>query len=400
MNVDSLARKYGMYAVGDREFALLQDAINFVANDHTKIRFAQYDKKISQLDVSQDPFPNLTLNDLYRIRAQEIRDSYDYVVLSLSGGPDSSNILDTFVKNNIYLDEIINFNSYARNGKLEGANNNADYVYNVAPKIRELQKNPAFKTKITVLDEVDTAVARLNQIYIAGKDEFLKESGGLQRWNCVAGHLVEAIPHVFQMIKEGKKVALISGVDKPVSRMSNGKRYLIVSDNLRGKYIEWLFENQLPSFWEWFYQGDIRIFHKQCYLLQKFVEQHPDSQYYDREQSDPTLRFANQWPSADGLANLKYEWFHAVIYPGLKLNFVTLKDADIILMPRHIYYLSSIDKKLQQMYYQTMVKYKAQPDSGLQSKGVKYKWHPGLIKSPGFRDNFNVRLYYDKILLQ
>jgi hypothetical protein len=41
--------------------------------------------------------PSTSLDELYRQRAQEIRDKYDYVVLWYSGGPDSWNILNTFI---------------------------------------------------------------------------------------------------------------------------------------------------------------------------------------------------------------------------------------------------------------------------------------------------------------
>lgn len=51
--------------------------------------------------------PTETIDELYRIRAQEIRDTYDYVALSYSGGADSHQVLMAFLQNNIRLDEII-----------------------------------------------------------------------------------------------------------------------------------------------------------------------------------------------------------------------------------------------------------------------------------------------------
>jgi hypothetical protein len=46
------------------------------------------------------------LTNTYKNRAQQLRDSYDYLILNYSGGSDSHNILMTFLKNNIKLDHI------------------------------------------------------------------------------------------------------------------------------------------------------------------------------------------------------------------------------------------------------------------------------------------------------
>lgn len=46
----------------------------------------------------------INLEEAYRIRAQQLRDSYDYLILNYSGGSDSHNILQVFLKNDIKLD--------------------------------------------------------------------------------------------------------------------------------------------------------------------------------------------------------------------------------------------------------------------------------------------------------
>ena len=98
MSLKPQDRKYGIYTVDNQEFLFKKDAFDYAKHDQSKIKYSMLG--IQELDISQDPFPNLSILDLYRIRAQEIRDSYDYLVLNLSGGPDSMNILNVFVKNN------------------------------------------------------------------------------------------------------------------------------------------------------------------------------------------------------------------------------------------------------------------------------------------------------------
>lgn len=50
--------------------------------------------------------PKESLDEMYKRRAQQLRDKYDYLILSFSGGADSSNILHIFINNNIKLDEV------------------------------------------------------------------------------------------------------------------------------------------------------------------------------------------------------------------------------------------------------------------------------------------------------
>ena len=47
------------------------------------------------------------LFEIYKQRAQQLRDKYDYLMLYYSGGADSGAILRTFVENNIFIDEIV-----------------------------------------------------------------------------------------------------------------------------------------------------------------------------------------------------------------------------------------------------------------------------------------------------
>jgi len=345
----SITRKYGFYTVGSREFFLIKDALDYANGDRSKINYSMFGQ--SSLDISQDPFPGQSIRDLYCLRAQELRDQYDYLVLNLSGGPDSLNILDVFVENNIPLDEIVNHNSIASTGTIDGANNNSDYVYNVKPKITELQKLPNFRTKITIVDETQSVQTQLTNTYQSGNENLIQEVGGPNRPTSVGGQSIQYVAHIWKMIQDGDSVGVISGVDKPTSRILNGKRFLQYTDSLRGKFVEFAIEHQAGAFWEWFYQGDLRIVHKQCYLLKQFVDTHSQSKYYESfVQQDKTTRSAMHWPSNDGKNNLKYSYFHNVIYPGIQQNFITPKDANTLLRPRDNWWLSKLDKKLQKLY--------------------------------------------------
>ena len=67
--------------------------------------FHFYEDQFSRLNSAAEP--EKTLAVLLQERAQELRDSYRYLRLWLSGGSDSMTALQAFVDNNIYIDEIV-----------------------------------------------------------------------------------------------------------------------------------------------------------------------------------------------------------------------------------------------------------------------------------------------------
>ena len=84
----------------------------------SKIRACIYStefKKPIQWMFHQDIFstypwwiePQETLDELYDKRARELREKYDYIMLSYSGGADSHNMLQSFIRQGLHVDEII-----------------------------------------------------------------------------------------------------------------------------------------------------------------------------------------------------------------------------------------------------------------------------------------------------
>ena len=69
-----------------------------------KVSFYFHDDYFSQFDWTKEP--QQSLKELYKQRAIQLRDKYDYLILSYSGGSDSHQALETFLNNNIFIDEI------------------------------------------------------------------------------------------------------------------------------------------------------------------------------------------------------------------------------------------------------------------------------------------------------
>jgi len=102
----------------------------------------------------------ISLDDLYKLRAQQLRDEYKYLILLFSGGADSSQILNTFLKNDIFIDEIVCLHTTALANKFDFSTHDdemkyfLEYEYAALPllkKVADLSPN----TKITSVDQTN-----------------------------------------------------------------------------------------------------------------------------------------------------------------------------------------------------------------------------------------------------
>lgn len=92
----------GYYKVGETIFSTKPAAFMEWKKRNIKCTYHYYDEIFSSIDRSI--LGKIPLSTLYRERALQIRESYDYLVLYYSGGSDSRNILNVFLKNKIKLD--------------------------------------------------------------------------------------------------------------------------------------------------------------------------------------------------------------------------------------------------------------------------------------------------------
>jgi len=102
--------QYGYYQFGNfKTYSIYQLMDYYQKNPHPykPIQWIYNDKFFSQFDWSKEP--TATLDQLYKKRAEELREQYDYIVIYYSGGFDSTNMLRAFLDNGIYPDEICVF---------------------------------------------------------------------------------------------------------------------------------------------------------------------------------------------------------------------------------------------------------------------------------------------------
>lgn len=117
-----------------------------------------------QWEFNTDAYCNLnwrkstgvTLPALYRLRAEQLRNEYDYLVLAFSGGSDSYTVLRSFIDNNIHLDEIVCDWPLARTAQLttstdtQPENYNSEWELAIKPVLDYIQQyHPTIKITMT-----------------------------------------------------------------------------------------------------------------------------------------------------------------------------------------------------------------------------------------------------------
>lgn len=178
--------------------------------------------------------PELSLDALYDLRSKQIREKYDYVVLSYSGGADSHNILMSFVRQGLHIDEIVVNNMEQANKQFTELNVNnvdpknaaAEYHLQTLPRLKEIaSKIP--RTKITVCDLSNHLFDYMN----SAKDAswVLNRKEGLNAANVTRFNYLH-FSEVRKQFDKQKSMVLLVGVDKPRCYIRNGEFFIRFTD--------------------------------------------------------------------------------------------------------------------------------------------------------------------------
>ncbi len=91
------------WSVGNKYYSNKLSAVKEASKSKENVDYHFYDEIWAH---SKSFTPSKSLEELYKARAQQLRDRYDFLILNYSAGADSYNILETFVRNKIKLDAI------------------------------------------------------------------------------------------------------------------------------------------------------------------------------------------------------------------------------------------------------------------------------------------------------
>ena len=302
---------YGYYTCGALKTYRKWEAIEYQSRSDDTIHWHFNDEVYGAMDWHSEP--DQTLLELYRTRAEQLRRSYDYLVIWYSGGADSDCVLNSFVRNDLFVDEVVSWTNYAATGdRFDFCNGE---VFNVAvPNIKRIQERwPGLYHRI-----LDTCQPLI---------DFLSDTGNNPDWiwdiNCVSTavnasrpRLIDTVTDWKKLADSGKKIAFISGTDKPrLTHKPDGSwafRFIDMFDNSMTPAQQ---INPSSTFAQEFFfwsPDNPLIVIKQAHVIKKFLRH---AKYTDPSLTTKTTGLAdihlnNQqyWLTPDGL--------HRLIYPG------------------------------------------------------------------------------------
>lgn len=216
--------------------------------------------------------PKQSIEELYRQRAQEIRDKYDYVVLWYSGGPDSWNILNTFIKNNIRIDEIANFCSWEADHGNKHSYFNEEIFVTAIPKVEKiLEQHPYIKHRLVDLSQM------MQDIYVRSdvKLEYIYNIKGIASANSLTrSFLRDYIDDYRSIIDSGRRMCFVWGTEKPRVTTINNRYHAMFLDIFSETNIRIQNMAEQGYFDEWFYwaPNTAALVSKQCHILKRALE--------------------------------------------------------------------------------------------------------------------------------
>jgi hypothetical protein len=203
--------KQGHYVVGNKIFNFKFNAL--VESNRTNLPVTWHFcndvfDKLNWRERSQ-----VSLSELYRIRAQQLRDKYDYLVLGFSGGADSTQMLKSFLNNNILVDEIVVDWSIKHVDRVlsvstdtDPGNYHSEWALTIQPMLQWVSNNYPL-IKITVTDSTEF-------LTVEDSEDTPMVMNGLSAYQSVKRYR-RIRDRIYELSDRHDRVGLVMGIDKP-----------------------------------------------------------------------------------------------------------------------------------------------------------------------------------------
>jgi hypothetical protein len=368
----------GGYICNNMIFTTRADAIIATLLKPGHIDFYFHDEIFSNYNWSAEL--QETLPELYRQRAHQLREKYDYLILCFSGGYDSNEILHTFLEENIHLDEIQVYNYEKLTKRLDHnilekdkiTSSFVEYERAVIPALQYVKlKSPS--TKINIIDVSDMLIND-----VKSDKHTIINSENLSTSSVIIPVTPRIYPSVIAEINTriSKNAGVISGNDKPKLIFIDNKMYFAFNDvaGNSGRFINsGSAGNYTP---EWFYWSKdaplIPI--KQCQILLKVFRT-------NRVLLNEYVYLKNTYPGQAREENIIvpyiYQYQNKISYHGIKALDIS---AEYYLLAKHHGYGDNVvTPYLHQVKYLTN-KFKMVPERLLTKPIQSKKYFVGLLK--------------------
>jgi hypothetical protein len=297
--------KLGYYMVGDKKFfAKPQALVEATKSGH----FPEWHFNRPVFEkIVWDQEPETDLRLLYRLRAQQLREKYDWIRVEASGGGDSTTAIFSFLLNGIHLDEVVfrypktgekNMSNDPFNTKCE--NTLSEWEFAARPLLNWISQNhPA--VKCTVHDYSENMLAgSTDETWVFNTKDYFQPGHAFKHDNIgMIDHRKDA--------DAGKRICVLYGIDKPKMCIRDGKWYVYFMDLQANHSNSVVYEyNNITN--EYFYwTPDLpEIVHKQAHLIKNWFML-PQNKF---------LQYLVRWPNHSIAHRTAYEQMvKPLIYP-------------------------------------------------------------------------------------
>jgi hypothetical protein len=256
--------KFGYYQVGNLKLHGKYDAISIMSKTGKHLTYHYHDEVYSSYDWRKEPQPSLL--ELYKKRAEQLRQKYDHVVVCYSGGADSHTVLNAFVDNDIHVDEIL---CYYGGVSAQDGWFNAEVSQVAIPYAKKvIEKFPS--TTLRLYD----VQAHMAEFWSKGDpndwDTVAHKYGtGNHALGTVLPSMVASDQHYLNILNQGKTVCFVVGYDKPRVWQVDG-RYCHRFLDIPSQFIIIGSDVPVESF---FWSADLpELLIKQCHVVKRYLE--------------------------------------------------------------------------------------------------------------------------------
>lgn len=266
----------GIYKVGDQQFTSKVLALQHSDKTGKIPSWHFYDEEFSKFNWTTEP--SNSLEYYYALRCHQIRDKYDYLVLHYSGGGDSHNILTSFWKNNIHIDEIIvalpikyfEKSTKANKSTLASESQN-EWFYTIKPDLKWIAENMP-RTKITIYDYTDDMLDfNVDQDWILHAGEHINPN--------IANRIHRYYKINSNDVYNKYTVGHLYGIDKPLVFKHNNEWHLSFLDSMISIQASFkpVFDHHTHINVEYFYwSSDLpEMLIKQAHAVKNYYENNP-----------------------------------------------------------------------------------------------------------------------------
>ena len=222
--------KLGYYKVGDKIFYSKPQAFMYATEVNRWPEWKFNLNTYASLDWTQEPETNI--RELYRMRAQQIRDKYDYVRLECSGGSDSTTVAFAFLLNGIHLDEVIF--RYPKTGEKDMSNDPfntksentlSEFQFAAQPLLNWIKTNFP-KTTVRIHDFAENMLEQesiRDESWIFETKHWFQPAHGdkYDQFN---------LPEHKALLDSGKSIGVVIGIDKPRVTLIDNEWYSLFTD--------------------------------------------------------------------------------------------------------------------------------------------------------------------------